>query len=683
MKPFWRWLALSIPLFYPHPSPALELGPVALGSYPQTVLITFKNAKAARRASLEIAPLYHDFKAAFSTRMDDNNLDDLRVAEVMESHGQKGTFFLNDPKGYQGAGDSGVTVEGDAGVEVPARLIRGGHSIGGHTLNHEFLPALSKNALFKEVLGLRVARESLNATCLSSFTYPFVSFHAEGMDPRDREGIEETLRRAGFYLLAENQYPEAAARGFFDGYFLTADGNSWNGGGEEAEVAKARGDSDRPLYLVTMHPWPRNWGGKDYPLLAAQYDKWGGRRDWWNCNINQYAAYRAQALRTKIRAVVRGAVLEAVLDRPLPGDLGDWVPLTLRVRGVKKTDMLEVSCHGATPKPLRATLNEALFDLPHDASHGPLEEFSQTETPAAAASFDDVGKGPGGMAGFFTQADGKLAFALANHGPKPVHDLRVTLRLPLAYAVGVQRREVGTLMPGDSVTIALEHPERDGDPHGTWGSEYLAAQVDYRIDRRGRWWVTRETPQENPPVFFPKDGFLVLGPLAGDVDGFDPALFAAKFLKGQKPAAANPVPWGAPLAWGVPDTTSIPLLDPDIIPTSGKNAALKFYSWDPKLYFPHQKVHYLLWGQVVSPGEKTVRAVFRKDSLKALSLNGRAVEDGVLRLKKGVNDLRILYAPAPNPWSDFSETYYGCYLRLTDGDGNRVTDVRFARPTPP
>jgi hypothetical protein len=143
------------------------------------------------------------------------------------------------------------------------------------------------------------------------------------------------------------------------------------------------------------------------------------------------------------------------------------------------------------------------------------------------------------------------------------------------------------------------------------------------------------------------------------------------------------VSWGSDLTWKTPEGYSVSMLDPDIIPTTGRGATPGFYKWDSSFYFPHKNVHYLIWGQVESPVAQKVRAVFIRDSVKAISLNGKEVEGNDFLLKKGINDLRILYAPAANQWSEFSEKNYGCYFRLVDEKGNRLENVSFVRPSVP
>jgi peptidoglycan/xylan/chitin deacetylase (PgdA/CDA1 family) len=467
--------------------------PLGMGTYPQTILVTFKSEQAARKATLRIVPLFHDAKAAFSTRMDDNNIDALKVSEVMSEFGQKGTFFLNDPKGWQGSPDAGISVSGDAGLEVPKRLLAAGNSIGGHTLTHEFLPALSKNAAFKEILSLRIKRETLNNTTLSCFTYPFVSFHCEGMDPHDRDDLEEMLRRSGFYQLAENRYNGGVGRGFYDGYFVTSDGQSWNGSEVEGELTKDRPDDDRPLFLVAMHPWVAAWGGKEFPKLAEVYRKWGGHRDWWYCNQNQYAAYRAQALHSKMETSVQGKTLKVVLTRPLPSDLGDWVPLTLVVTGTKPNQVAGLVCDGVGIKRVE-TEKSYEFDLDHDKAYGPIDAFGELTQNGNVERIEDVKAGPGGLKAVLNRADTGLSLVLQNGGEGVLRDARVIFRLPLRWKEGVVREGPVSVEKGASVTLDLKLTEREDAVHYMDGSEYLVAQVDYLGDKPSRLYVTQETP---------------------------------------------------------------------------------------------------------------------------------------------------------------------------------------------
>src|SRR5271157_1795400 len=423
--------------------PGDALGPASMEPYSQTILVTFKSGEAARRARLHIAPLYHDLRAAFSTRMDDSTLNDLRAAEVMGTFGQKGTFYLNDPRSwYQDSPETGIVMPSNPAEVIPRRLLANGNSIGGHTLAHEMLPALSKNAAFREIMGVRVTLETRVATPLNSFVYPFVDFESAMRGGADRADLEEMLRRSGFYQLAEHRYNTDWDSGLQDGIFVTLDNDSGGGRYTESVLTETRGEADRPLFLVTMHAWVRAWGAPGFPKLAAIYGRWSNREDWWYCNQNQYAAYRYQALHSRLVTIVEGSTLKAVLRRPSPLDLNDWTPLTFKVDGVSRDDAVSVSSALADTKAL--TLGEAFaFDLFHDRGKGPVEAYAET------AVTDGQPRGPaGGVEGLqavLQRKEGMLALLLHNGGTQNLRDIRIVFRLPLRWQDGVVRREVGTL----------------------------------------------------------------------------------------------------------------------------------------------------------------------------------------------------------------------------------------------
>ncbi|MDD2765199.1 MAG: hypothetical protein PHE83_14640 [Opitutaceae bacterium] len=668
--------------------PAGRLGPAAMGSYRQTVLVTFTSEAAARQARLRLAPLYHDLQAAFSTRMDDCDLNNLRVAEVMAAYGQKGTFYLNDPQNwFQSSPETGITAPAEPAVEVPRRLLAraaaglaGGNSIGDHTLTHEMLPVLSKHRAFREIMEARVTIETHSVSPVISFVYPNVFYRSEFRDGTDRADLEEMLRRAGIYQLAEHRYNEDWDSGLQDSVFIICDNNTAGGRCSESVLTHTRGEEERPLFLVTMHALVRDWGGPAYPKLAAIYRKWSGRPDWWYCNNNEYAAYRYQVLHSRMTSFVEGRVVRAVLTRPDPLDLGDGTPLTLKVEGVSKDEVLSVESPGAEVQPV-ALAGAYGFDLFHDRRRGAVETYAKVDNPKNSDQLETVPAGPEGLRALLYRKDRVLTLVLRNEGRHSLEDVRVVFRLPLRWADGVIRRSVGALAPAAAVTLEVPLTERADPEHYVDGVEYDVAQVDFRGERRGRLYATCEAPGDEPAAFFAHDGFLALGPLAGDVTGFDPLTFAQPFLEGAPPQRTYPVPWGN-LAWRALRPWKPATLDPDIIFTGGVQNVFDYYQ-DPALDFPHAQVQYVLYGRIVSPDDRTVRAVFPRQCVRWLSLNGRRVEGTTLSLKQGSNDLRLLYAATIGAVWPVSENNYGCYFRLTDADGNRVEDVRFERPPAP
>ena len=664
-------------------APGATLGPASMEAYSQTILVTFKSEAAARRARLRIAPLYHDFRAAFSTRMDDSTLNDLVAAQVMGEFGQKGTFYLNNLKGwYQDSPETGIVLPKDPATEIPRLLLANGNSIGGHTLTHEFLPALSKNAAFREIMGVRVALESGAATPVNSFTYPFVTFQSAERGGNDRADLEEMLRRSGFYQLAEHRYNTDWDSGLQDGIFITLDNDGAGGAYSESVLTEARCEADRPIFLVAMHAWVSAWGAPGFPKLAAIYKRWSNRGDWWYCNQNQYAAYRYQALHSRLATFVEGNTLRAELRRPSPLDLNDWTPLTFTVKGPARVDVASVSCAGADTKVF--SLGESCaFDLFHDADKGPVGAYSESVTPPGAGQTHPATGSGEGLEALLQRTDGGLALRLHNGGARPLHDIRVVFRLPLLWQDGVVRNEVETLECGSSVTLCAPLTQRPDAASYRDGAEYDVAQVDFVGARRARLYAVCESAPKEPAPFFARAGFWILGPLPGDKSNFDPGAFSKPFMEGRPPETSYAVHWVGSIAWKMLQPDRAMILDPDIIPTSGRANTPDNYPGDASVFFPHKNVHYLLYGRIVSPRGQIVRAIFRRESVKRLSLNGQMIEGDELDLRKGDNDVRVLYAPSPAVGSPFDERNYGCYFRLVDAKGRRAEDVRFVRPDRP
>lgn len=651
--------------------------------YTQAIHVKFRSEAAARKARLRIAPLYHDLRAAFSTRMDDTNVNALSVAEVMTQFGQKGTFFLNDPNiWWEDNAYYGAAMISHPGVEIPRSLLSKGHSIGGHTLSHEYLPALSKNSAFHEIMGVRVALEVQTSSPVTSFTYPFVYFRSEVRAGQDRADLEEALRRSGYYQLAEDNYNKGGDSGLQDGIFIVCDGEKWHNVTEESIIRQALAPGRYPLLLVAMHPWIKHWGGLGLPRLASVYSKWSGRKNWWYCNLNDYGAYRYQARHSRLDAIVDGDVLNAELTRPDPLDLSNDIPLTLVVEGVPRREVVSAGCEHSNLEstPIKSTY---AFDLFHEHGRGSAEKFAETANPANASRIEGVRGSTNGLRALLCRKGRVLTLRLRNDGAAPLQDIRVVFRVALRWEEGAVRRNVKSLAAGASVALRVGLTERSNSEEYDVGPEYSVAQIDFRRRRRVRLYATCRMPDRAPRSCFARNGFWVIGPLPGDMNELDPQVFSSSYPRGIKTDREYTAPWGRSLAWKPPEASKIAFLDPDIIPTTGSSRADDFYKWHSSSQRVSTKIHYILQGRVVSLRRRTVRAVFFRANVRRLSLNGRIVKGVRLKLEKGDNDIRILYEPPISSDSQFSERNYGCYFRVTDAKGNRIKDLRFSRPPTP
>ena len=648
-------------------------------TYTQSVSVEFRSPESARRASIRIAGLYHDLKAAFSTRMDDNNANNVQVAEAMGRFGQKGTFFLNDPSSWwEDNASTGSAMMRDPGLEVPRKLLADGHSIGAHTLSHDYLPALSKNAAFAEIMGSRIALEIHTGSPVSTFTYPFMYYRSALRDGLDRTDLEAMLLRTGIVQLAEDGYNSGRDSGLLDAHFIAVDGTAVGGSMGETVVDRECRDDRRPLLLVSMHAWPDHWGGRSFPRLEEIYRRWSGRSDWWYCNANEYAAYRYQVLHTLLAVSVEGSVLTVALGRPSPLDLGDWTPLTLVVDGVDPQEVRSASSAGSKVRPCDIP-GPFAFDLDHDEDHGPVAVFGLSGNPGNGDRLEGASVVAGVRALLHRGAD-HVKLLVKNEGDYPLFNLRATFRLPLRWEEGVARRRVERLEPGGELVLQLPLSERP-DPDGyTDGRELDVVQLDFVERQRIRIFALCDSHCEEPPRHFPCGGFVSVGPLPGDLAEIDPQVFSSTYPSASSAVRICTVPWGQSLSWRSPTGGFGSFLEPDIIPTTAQANTPDIHGWHSSVHHPHTRMSFVLCGTLSSPEAMTVRAVTDLARVVRLELNGTVVADGKLLLKSGPNTIRILYQSLLASESQFNEGNYGCYFRLVGADGRRPKGIRFERP---
>lgn len=105
--------------------------------------------------------------AAVTTSWDDGHPLDLRLAELLGSHGLRGTFYV--PGRY----DGGPVMEAD---EIRA-LHRMGMEIGSHTMNHLVLTKLREDQVLQELSDSKKWLEDLLGEPVVSFCYPKGKFN--------------------------------------------------------------------------------------------------------------------------------------------------------------------------------------------------------------------------------------------------------------------------------------------------------------------------------------------------------------------------------------------------------------------------------------------------------------------------------------------------------------------------
>jgi peptidoglycan/xylan/chitin deacetylase (PgdA/CDA1 family) len=652
------------------------VNPSGMDMVRQEVVVEFRTAAAVSQASVEVLPLFHGYAVAMSNRWDDNMMDDITIRDIMARHGQKATWFLTDPYGW--------TNPSLTGERLAAELLKGGNSIGGHSLTHPFLTYLNRNAAFHEVLGVRVAREVNSQSPVVSFGFPFLGkwSAAEGL-PQQRD-MAEMLRRAGYYHLSEEKFTPQGRGEFIEVVTLTYDGNPVEDR-FRAGLATEREPGDKPLFTISMHAWPEPWGGRDFPKLREMYRKWSRKTDWWYCNMNEYAAYRYQYAETTMTATVTGLTMTLDLVRPALVDLNDAVPLSFRVSGVRPSEIASIRSGGMVLK--RYGARETRFDLAHTVSQALPAAYGMVGNDAndgVEAGLVESPSLPGIRSRLFVK-DGVVTLVINNPGSTPLTDGRVVFRLPLKSREGVVKRYFGSIGAGETGRFEMESRLADPDFLYSAGEAYYVAQIDATDGlRRVRLYSACRTAEGTPDHSYPRDAFLVLGPVPSDKAGFDFAAFTSGVLGAKTPRGCyEPFPEDRP-CWVGPTGGQARRFTPDVIFTTGKEASPVQYTWDPNRYRHGKELRWIAWGTVASPDDRTAVVQAEREHLEALWVNGEKADPAAVRLRKGANDLRLLYYP--RGWGatvGYDETFYGVFFRLVRTDGSRMTDLVYSRPAIP
>lgn len=113
----------------------------------------------------------------FCTSWDDGNAADLRVAEMLDGFGLKGSFFIPMRFEKRTLTDHQITDLSE------------NHEIGSHSTTHPDLTKLSGNALADELSYPLVTLSTLSRRSVRSLAYPFGAYNLE---------VAETARKVGY-----------------------------------------------------------------------------------------------------------------------------------------------------------------------------------------------------------------------------------------------------------------------------------------------------------------------------------------------------------------------------------------------------------------------------------------------------------------------------------------------------
>ena len=620
---------------------------------PQTITVKLASSENARRAKIRPLPLYDGAEWAVTSRWDDNTWTNLKTREVLLEHGQRGTFFLNDPSRNVYGKDYGLLP--DRSVNEWGRVLAsGGTTIGGHSLTHPMLSYQNRNRMFEEVLGCRIALEATFDTLVNAYAFSFCNYRSpiEGVDVQ--RDIASVLARAGYLQIANHRFAEDGCWPWAVAGLLPPDGRPI-----DRALAGFLADKDlqhdNPAITYSMHSWydtPEEWSGFEDDL-----DRYGNRSEWWYCHQNEYGAYRAQyRAAAQGRAEADGATLRYQFHRPSLLDLNDPIPITFELTGVEPDKVVSIECSGARVERAEFSEGAVRFHVHHAAGVSLPERIDQVPSAesqlVASTEFPEIS---GAL-----RLDGiTLMLRLKNTGPTSVDVQRVTYRLPLRYRKGVVFRSGPELATGKTYSDRLELDEDANGSRYRAGSHFLVAQVDFVVRRKpGRIYFTTNAAGLLDDPSYPQQGFTVLGPIPRAEIDLGTLNADSVFKKGW------PRSNGQRLAFQPVDPAIAKPLSVEVIPVRGR--------WDNNGLKP---CIYLLRSTVASPAERKVRLLHDTSTVPVVWLNGSSVEEACT-LRAGGNNLLIAYEPPVS--QKFSPEHAGPMFRVVDvQSGRRVEDVRY------
>ena len=129
------------------------------------------------------------YRKAFAVSYDDGVYQDIRLVQLLNRYGLKGTFnlnsgLMNDPSSVWYA--EGVRVERMPPDGLPA-LYRG-HEIASHMTRHQNPTEMNEAELLRDIAADRAALEKLRGGEVTGFAYPFGAVN---------DAVKDALRRCG------------------------------------------------------------------------------------------------------------------------------------------------------------------------------------------------------------------------------------------------------------------------------------------------------------------------------------------------------------------------------------------------------------------------------------------------------------------------------------------------------
>jgi len=457
----------------------LMAGTAGAGTFVQKFEVTYASPAAARRATVAAADLPPGKTFSFSQRWDDANPRHLKMADTLDPLGIKATFYIN---GY-----------GPKFVPVMTNLVSRGHSLGDHSLSHDFMQYLSPVAMFREIMDCRISIETDAQTPVCAFSIPYGTL-AMKTDPEATRRYGAALANAGLLGSPQGGKDIAATLGLDPAHWIGTHYFSINDDNPDerrfrsgmdivTNAAIHAQDVAGPHVTMGTHTWQTDEG---FVRLSKILSSIAHREDIWFVNENEWIASRVQRLAATFRTVsVKGARVVYEVTRPEPSGLGAAMPLYLsfsepplsvRLAGAKDVDVLKEG-------------------LPVGKAHGMPQTYRKLAEGTLTAN----------------EALRRFACTFRNDSTTDWKGGEATLRLPPGFEPGTVVRPVGPVRAGQEQTVTFESAWKAVRP--LEGDFFAAVQIDVRGKAGAeRLWATCEKKRPAPLAAVPRDTCTVAGP---------------------------------------------------------------------------------------------------------------------------------------------------------------------------
>ena len=214
-------------------------------------------------------------RKALTFSYDDGQSYDRRLAELLRSHGMKGTFHLNSGKLGLVRGDE-VFIGAEEIKEVYA-----GHEVACHGVQHRNLPVITSQQAVLEIQEDRKRLEEITGGLVQGMSYAFGNYNPEIIQIARALGIKYSRTvNATFGFFPPSDFMEWHPTCHHDNRLLEM-------GDRFLDVA---GFYELPVMYVWGHSFEFGRSG-DWSVMEAFVDKMAGREDIWYATNMEICTY--------------------------------------------------------------------------------------------------------------------------------------------------------------------------------------------------------------------------------------------------------------------------------------------------------------------------------------------------------------------------------------------------------